>query len=180
MTVSQAGKDRGHGHIRITYARQGAGIMDRIEQVREFVDSVLLHVTEPVERRCGYLHLYGVSQACTLIALKRGENAELAAIAGMLHDIYAYAAMDIEEHAHKGADMAREILTSMQCFTGDETNAICSAIYNHSSKEGKFSAFDEVLIDADVLQHCLYNPLFDITGHRKRRYEQLKMEFGLI
>jgi hypothetical protein len=68
----------------------------------------------------------------------------------------------------------------MQCFTCDETDAICSAIYNHSSKEGKFSAFDEVLIDADVLQHCLYNPLFDITGHRKRRYEQLKKEFGLI
>lgn len=154
--------------------------MDRIEKVREYVDSILLHVAEPVERRCGYLHLYGVSQACTLIALKRGENAELAAIAGMLHDIYAYAAMDIKEHAHKGADMAREILVSLQCFTGNEIDSICSAIYNHSSKEGKFSVFDEVLIDADVLQHCLYNPLFAIAENRKQRYENLKIEFGLM
>jgi HD superfamily phosphodiesterase len=153
--------------------------MNRIEKVREYVDAVLLQMSDTSERRCGYLHLYGVSQACVLIALKRGENAELAAIAGMLHDIYAYAAMDETEHAHKGADMAREILTSLQCFSDDEVNAICDAIYNHSSKGGKFSAFDEVLIDADVLQHCLYNPLFDIVGSRKQRYINLQLEFGL-
>ena len=40
------------------------------------------------------MHLYGVSQACVLIALKRNENAELAAAAGMLHDIHTYATMD--------------------------------------------------------------------------------------
>ena len=154
--------------------------MDRIEKVREYVDSVLLHIPDSFERRCGYLHLYGVSQACTLIALKRSENAELATIAGMLHDIYCYSTMDTKEHAHKGADMARGILTSLQCFESDEIDAICSAIYNHSSKDGKFSAFDEVLIDADVLQHRLYNPLFDIVGARKQRYEKLKIEFGLI
>ncbi|MPN29295.1 hypothetical protein SDC9_176747 [bioreactor metagenome] len=154
--------------------------MDRIEKVREYVDSVLLHIPDPVERRCGYLHLYGVSQACALIALKRNENAELATIAGMLHDIYAYAAMNTKEHAHKGADMAREILTSLRCFTSGEIDTICSAIYNHSSKDGKFSAFVEVLIDADVLQHCLYNPLFDIAGHRKQRCENLQIEFGLV
>ena len=35
------------------------------------------------ERRCTYLHLYGVAQFCSLIALKRGENAELAVMAGI-------------------------------------------------------------------------------------------------
>jgi HD superfamily phosphohydrolase YqeK len=154
--------------------------MDRIEKVRECVDSVLLHIPDAMERRCGYLHLYGVSQACALIALKRGENAELATIAGMLHDIYSYSTMDTKEHAHKGAVMAREILSSLKCFAGDEINAICSAIYNHSSKGGKFSAFDEVLIDADVMQHCLYNPLIDIAGHEKQRYENLRIEFDLL
>ena len=154
--------------------------MDRIEKVREYVDSILLHISDTYERRCAYLHLYGVSQACTLIALKRSENAELATIAGMLHDIYAYSTMDTKEHAHKGADMARDIITSLQCFADDEIDSICSAIYNHSSKDERFSAFDEVLIDADVLQHRLYNPLFDIVGARKQRYESLQIEFGLI
>ena len=52
--------------------------------------------------------------------------------------------------------------------------------YNHSSKETKHSSFDEVLIDADVLQHCLYNPLFAVAAHEKSRFENLKLEFGLI
>ena len=30
------------------------------------------------------------------------------------------------------------------------------------SKGSEHSSFDEVLIDADVLKHCLYNPLFDV------------------
>lgn len=50
--------------------------MNRIEKVREYVDNVLLNMTDTKERRCGYLHLYGVSQACTMIALKRNENVE--------------------------------------------------------------------------------------------------------
>ena len=57
--------------------------MNRIEKVREAVDAVLLNIADAGERRCGYMHLYGVSQACVLIALKRNENAELAAAAGM-------------------------------------------------------------------------------------------------
>lgn len=48
--------------------------MNRIEKIREYVDNVLLHMLDTTERRCGYLHLYGVSQACALIALKRREN----------------------------------------------------------------------------------------------------------
>jgi hypothetical protein len=54
----------------------GLTAMNRLEEVREYVDSVLLNMTDVVERRCGYLHLYGVSQACALIALKRNENVE--------------------------------------------------------------------------------------------------------
>lgn len=154
--------------------------MNRIEKVREYVDTVLLHMSDTTERRCGYLHLYGVSQACALIALKRGENVELATIAGMLHDIYSYSTMDSKDHAHKGAVMAREILSSLQIFTDTEIEVISNAIYNHSSKGIKHLPFDEVLIDADVLQHCLYNPLFDVAKHEKQRYEALKSEFGLL
>jgi predicted hydrolase (HD superfamily) len=152
--------------------------MDRIEKVRAYVDSVLLRMSDAVERRCGYVHLYGVSQFCALIALKRNENVELATIAGMLHDIYSYSEMDTSEHAHKGAVMARDILTSLQCFEGDEIDAVCRAIHNHSDKGGRFCSFDEVLIDADVLQHCLYNPLIDIAGHEIERYDKLRAEFG--
>ena len=35
-------------------------------------------------------HLHGVSFAAVMIARKRGENPELAAMAGLLHDVFAY------------------------------------------------------------------------------------------
>lgn len=136
--------------------------MDRIEKVREVVDEILLKMKEDEARRHAYLHLYGVSQACALLALKRKEDVELTVIAGMLHDIYTYANLDSRDHAHKGAEMAREILDSLYIFEEDEKDLICTAIYNHSDKSVVHDWLDEILKDADVMQHVLYNPLFDI------------------
>ena len=148
--------------------------------VQEYFINILLNMIDVEERRCAYVHLYGVAQACALIALKRGEKAELATMAGMLHDIYSYAKMDTKDHAHKGAVLAKEILTSLQITNEAETKVICDAIYTHSEKELVHSDFNEILIDADVLQHCLYNPIFEIMPHEKSRYEKLKIEFGIV
>lgn len=154
--------------------------MNRIEVLRQYIDNILLNMSDAEERRCAYVHLYGVAQNCTLIALKRGQNAELATMAGMLHDIYSYAKMDPIDHAHKGAVLAKKILASLQITDDDETKIICDAIYTHSEKEAVHSDFNEILIDADVLQHCLYNPCYEINPHEKRRYEKLKAEFGIV
>lgn len=153
--------------------------MDRIEKVRETVDEILLKMTKDEARRHAYLHLYGVSQACALLALKRKEDVELAVIAGMLHDIYTYANLDSRDHAHKGAEMAREILDSLHIFTEGEKELICNAIYNHSNKAMVQDRLDELLKDADVMQHVLYNPLFEIKQQEQNRFESLKEEFGL-
>ena len=104
------------------------------------------------ERRCAYLHLYGVAQACAMLAIKRKENVELAIIAGMLHDIYSYANMDPNDHAHKGAEMARNMLNSTNAFREEEINVVCTAIYN---------------------------PLCKIKEEEEKRFSSLKMEFGL-
>lgn len=153
--------------------------MNRIEILRKYIDEILLNMTDVEERRCAYLHLYGVAQSCTLIASKRGENVELATMSGMLHDIYSYAKMDTKDHAHKGAALAKEILTSLQITNNDETKIICDAIYTHSDKEIVHSNFNEVLKDADVFQHCLYNPMLEIVPKERSRYEKLKVEFGI-
>ena len=153
--------------------------MNRVEKVREVVDEILLNMTDCEERRCAYLHLYGVSQACAMLALRRKENIELALIAGMLHDIYSYANMDSENHAHKSSYMARNILNSLMIFNEDEIHLICTAIYNHSDKGIVHGTLDEILKDADVMQHILYNPLFEIKQHEKKRFEDLKREFSL-
>lgn len=153
--------------------------MDRIEKVREVVDEILLKMTKDEARRRAYLHLYGVSQACALLALKRKEDVELAVIAGMLHDIYTYANLDSRDHAHKGAEMAREILDSLHIFEEDEKDLVCTAIYNHSDKTMVHGWLDEILKDADVMQHVLYNPLLDVKQHEQNRFGALKEEFDL-
>ena len=153
--------------------------MDRIESVRQHVDKIVLNMTNHEERRCAYLHLYGVAQACALLSIKRGENSELAVIAGMLHDIYTYSKMDPMDHAHKGSVIAREILDSLGLFDDEEKNLICTAIYHHSDKANVHRPFDEILKDADVMQHVLYNPLFNIMPHEQKRFDAMKAELGL-
>jgi hypothetical protein len=75
--------------------------------------------------------------------------------------------------------MVKEILNELHLFENNEIDIICEAIYNHSSKGKQHDPFSEVLIDADVLQHYLYNPLFDVAEHEKLRFENLKSEFRL-
>jgi HD superfamily phosphodiesterase len=153
---------------------------NRIEILRKYIDEILLNMNDSQERRCGYLHLYGVSQTCAFIALKRNQDVELATMAGMLHDLYSYKAMNTENHAEHGAVLARQILEELSLTTDNETDLICSAIRNHSSKAYTHSAFDEVLKDADVLQHCLYNPLFPVMEHEERRFQNILTEFGVL
>ena len=75
--------------------------------------------------------------------------------------------------------MARNILDSLNLFSEEEKNLICSAIYNHSDKSNVHGSLDEILKDADVMQHVLYNPLFEIKQHEQTRYHSLKIELGL-
>ena len=114
-----------------------------------------------------------------MIAMKRGENAELAAMAGMLHDFYTYAESDTKDHAHKGAPFSRDVLQTLGITTDEETEIICNAIFNHSDKGTIGCPFDEILKDADVLQHCLYNVTVPPMSHEIARYEKLMKEFGL-
>ena len=58
-------------------------------------------------------HLHGVSLTAVMIVKKRGENAELAAMAGLLHDLYAYKSGLYDDHAHKGAEYARQVLEEL-------------------------------------------------------------------
>ncbi len=153
---------------------------NRIERLRKYIDEILLNMKDTQERRCGYLHLYGVSQACTMIALKRNQDVELATMVGMLHDLHSYNTMNTENHAENGAILARQILEELSLTSDNETDLICSAIRNHSSKATIHSAFDELLKDADVLQHCLYNPLFPVMEHEKCRFQNLLTEFGIL
>jgi uncharacterized protein len=124
-------------------------------------------------------HLYGVSLAATILAKKRGLDPELAAMAGMLHDMHAYRTGSYDDHAHKGADLAREILTELQLTDEAETDLICSAIYHHDDKYAVDGPMDELLKDADVIHHTLNDTAKAVKEKEQARYDKLMKELGI-
>ena len=153
----------------------------RVDTIRNYLDDMLKGLADKETARNGYVHLYGVGQAAAMIALKRGysrEVAELAVIAGMLHDWCKYERNIDDDHAYISAKDARAVLEKAGCFTAEEMDRIETAIYKHSDKSAIDSDFDEILKDADTLQHVLRNPVEDYW-HVKPRALKLFEEFEL-
>jgi HD superfamily phosphodiesterase len=62
----------------------------RLESIKVLVNEMLLTIENTVKMRESCIHLYGVSAFASMLAMKRGQNPELAEIAGLLHDYYVY------------------------------------------------------------------------------------------
>ena len=152
----------------------------RIDKVRERVDTLLKEIKDEEQKRCAYVHLYGVGLMAATIAIKQGysrETAELAEIAGILHDLYCYIYPDEDtaDHAHKCADYAvNEILSGIRGLSDEDKRLIYSGIYNHSDKDVTGDAFDEIIKDADALQHSLRNPCEEYFFQKERTQQALK------
>ena len=153
--------------------------LDRTERVRQVVDEILRAQPDIEERRAGFVHLYGVAQACALLALRRSLDAELCTVAGMLHDLATYQTGDPADHGRRGAVLARQILSDLRCFAEDEVATICQAIAHHRIKDQVHGAYDELLKDADVLQHTLYNTQLPPIGKERPRLAALWIELGI-
>ncbi|MEI8273946.1 MAG: HD domain-containing protein [Paludibacter sp.] len=151
--------------------------MDRLELVRKEIDLILLNQPDVELRRRGYIHLYGVAQNCSILAIKRRLDIELCAIIGMLHDIYTYKNGYVKDHALLGLPEAEKILRELNLFTEEEINIVKQAIAYHSEKKIKHDDYSELLKDADVLQNSLYNTSFEIK-HIKRLKKVFK-SFGV-
>ena len=154
--------------------------MGRLADLRTYVNHELEQLPDPNTRTNAVVHLYGVSLAATIIAKKRGLDPELASIAAMLHDLHAYKSGSYEDHAHKGAALAKEILETLKLTNSAETETICSTIYHHDDKLVVDSPMDEVLKDADVIHHCMNDLSKQVKDKEKTRYESLCKEFGMM
>ena len=133
--------------------------MDRLERVRQEVDAILRRQPDQETSRAGFVHLYGVSAVSVLLAAKRGLDPQLCATAGMLHDIATYRTGNPTDHAQRGSLEAERIMRGLGCFSPEEIGLVCTAIARHSAKDEYDGDLAELLKDADVLQHYLYNPV---------------------
>lgn len=157
--------------------------MDRTELLRAHIDSVYSGIGDDDERRCAFVHSYGVAFAAALLAKKRGLDPELAVMSGMLHDFFVYSNYADEncykDHGRRGAVFVRDVLGKLALTTDAETDIICNAIAVHCDKDQVHEAYCELLKDADVLQHNLYNPMFPTAPHEIKRYSQLQNELNI-
>ena len=64
--------------------------MGRLSDLRTHVNYELEMIPDPKTRTSAVAHLYGVSLAATMLAKKRRLDPELASMAAMLHDLWAY------------------------------------------------------------------------------------------
>ena len=153
--------------------------MGRLKNLRAYIANELRNMEDMDKRDSALLHLNGVSLAATLLAEKRGLDSELAAMAGLLHDMAAYRSGSYDDHAHRGADYARDVLRAMGETTEDEIDQICSMIYHHDDKQVIDSPLDEVLKDADVIHHCFNDLSKPVKDKEKARFNALIEELGL-
>ncbi len=139
----------------------------RLDEARTLIDGIIKSIGNEEDKRGAYVHLYGVGLLASLLAMKRGfdrKTAEMAEIAGMLHDLLTYVdrSADTDEHAHACAEYAKErVLDHLTCFSEEEKAVLFQGIYNHSDKHVLGDPFDELIKDADAAQHALRNPMED-------------------
>ena len=153
--------------------------MSRLKELRAYVDKKINKIDDVDKRTSAIAHLYGVSLAAQILAKKRGLDPELAAMAGMLHDLHAYKSGSYDDHAHLGAELARKVLDKLGLTTPDETEIICSAIYHHDDKATVDGPMDELLKDADVIDHCFKDSFTPVKEKEQKRYDALCKELGL-
>ena len=147
---------------------------NRIELLQRHIDMITEGGSRFVER-----HMHSVANFSAMLAQKRGLNDELATMIGMLHDIHTLLTSDPENHAEHGSLKAREILDELGILSACETDTICTAVKNHSSKVLVQDAYSELIKDADVLSHYFFNVTALVAEHEKTRIAALKEELGL-
>ena len=142
--------------------------MSRIKDLQKQVHRVLEKIEDEDKRLKAVSHLHGVALAA----------AELATMAGLLHDLYAYKSGSYDDHARLGAEYARKLLEKLALTTPEETDVICSAILHHDNKAEVDGPLDEILKDADVIDHSLSDPTKEVKPHEQVRYAKLCGELG--
>jgi len=108
--------------------------LTRSEKIQRLVTQRILESPIPDEKRENskiweLKHHAGCVQIGRILAQKRGLDTELAEIVCVLHDIYAIEVGKYEDHARKGAEIAKKILEDTKNFTQEEIDFVLESMY---------------------------------------------------
>ena len=150
---------------------------NRVEILRSYIDKLV----ETAERGEFYFvdgHMKAVSAFGAMLAFKRNLDPEIATIMGLLHDIHTILTNDPTNHAELGAVKTGEILNELNILDREELEIVCTAIHNHSSKAIVQDGYSELLKDADVMAHYLFNVNLPVMQNEVQRLGKLREELG--
>lgn len=132
------------------------------------------------------MHMYSSAQLAKLLALKRGINPELAAMAATLHDIAVVETLKKEKHAEVSEPYVRGAIErynngpwdKLPKITEEEADSLVKAIIKHSDKE-EYSqdALTELLKDVDSVDRYLHG--VKTEGEYLVRCNNVLKEFGI-
>lgn len=97
-----------------------------------------------------YEHMQQCSRIAKALAPKRGIDPDLAACAVAVQNIGRVLEGRTESHAEAGYLPAKELFTSLGCFTPKEIEMMATSVRHHSKKDRIDSDFDELAKDVDV------------------------------
>jgi uncharacterized protein len=132
------------------------------------------------------MHLYSSLQVAKIIAMKRGLDFEIAAIAAALHDVAVVVTKKTEDHAKNGEKYARQIIHDYnQTITNDKfliTNSELEIIANSVEKHSEVEIFSEdsyaeLLKDVDSFDKYLHG--IETNGYFLMRSKKVIEELGL-
>lgn len=151
----------------------------RVELVRALVLETL-HTIEKTSKKEGALvNLLEVSSFASLLAVRREQNSEIAAIAGLLHDFYFYKTGIKDFPGPNSADSVRPILRSTQIFTDEELSVILRSIFYQNDKHRVHGPYEEIIKDAILIQRYVQNPGDHFSKVEINRLQKGFVELGI-
>lgn len=155
--------------------------MNRIFDIQERMLAIIAEFADSKERdetlNWERIHMVSCARIGQLLALKRGVDPELAAVACAVHDFGRIITGRQAAHAAAGCGPVKEFLARAG-FSPEEIELIAWAVQNHSNKKETGTLLEEVVKDADVLDCYQYGQPLS-RPEQQRRLEQVLTELNL-
>lgn len=111
-----------------------------------------MSIVNEKQRQEACINLNGVSHFASMLARRRGQNQELAAIAGLLHNYYFCKTGVSDFPGFNSADTVRPLLRELNIFSEEELTTILRAIFYYEDRSVVHGPYEEIVKDAYVLQ----------------------------
>ncbi|MDF2634916.1 MAG: metal-dependent phosphohydrolase sub protein [Pelosinus sp.] len=147
--------------------------MNRVFKIQEkMLEKILEFENKKVERDISLswerIHLASCAAVGRILALKRGVDPELSAIACSIHDYGRIITGKQQDHATVGYEPLKLFLRESGYFTLNEIELLSTAAKNHSNKKEVGSPIEEIVKDADVFDCYQYGLSLDREEQRVR------------